>query len=64
VPAWLNDVTLYHNRGNTTFVGENSYYGDFFGIDGFRIDTMKHVTTSSGSDSRPRYCLRPPAGQA
>jgi len=70
VPEWLNDVTLYHNRGNTTFVGENSYYGDFFGlddlftehprvvqgmidiyqawirdfgIDGFRIDTMKHV---------------------
>jgi alpha-amylase len=70
VPAWLNDVTLYHNRGDTTFVGENSQYGDFFGlddlftenprvvrgmieiykawirdfaIDGFRIDTMKHV---------------------
>jgi glycosidase len=69
-PAWLNDVTAYHNRGNTTFVGENSLYGDFFGlddlfteqprvvrgmidiyeawirdfgIDGFRIDTMKHV---------------------
>jgi alpha-amylase len=69
VPAWLNDVT-YHNRGNTTFVGENALYGDFFGlddlfteqprvikgmidiyeawirdfgIDGFRIDTMKHV---------------------
>ena len=62
--------TLYHNRGNTTFVDEDSYYGDFFGlddlftehptvvngmidiyktwiremgIDGFRIDTMKHV---------------------
>ncbi|RKR86266.1 glycosidase [Micromonospora pisi] len=70
VPAWLNDVTLYHNRGDTTFTGEDSYYGDFFGlddlftedprvvdgmidiyqrwigdfgIDGFRIDTMKHV---------------------
>jgi alpha-amylase len=70
VPAWLNDLTLYHNRGNTTFTGEDSYYGDFFGlddlftehprvvrgmidiyktwikdmaIDGFRIDTMKHV---------------------
>ena len=70
VPAWLNDVTLYHNRGDTTFVGEDSLYGDFFGlddlftehprvvrgmidiykawirdfgVDGFRIDTMKHV---------------------
>ena len=70
VPSWLNDATLYHNRGNTTFVDEDSYYGDFFGlddlftehptvvngmidiyktwigelgIDGFRIDTMKHV---------------------
>ncbi len=70
VPDWLNDVTLYHNRGDTTFVGENSLYGDFFGlddlftenprvvqgmidiyetwiadfgVDGFRIDTMKHV---------------------
>ena len=69
-PAWLNDVTLYHNRGNSTFSGENSLHGDFFGlddlftehprvvegmtdlhaelisrydIDGFRIDTVKHV---------------------
>src|SRR5215213_8183229 len=33
VPAWLNDVTLYHNRGNTTFTGEDSQYGDFFGLD-------------------------------
>src|SRR4051794_39112760 len=70
VPAWLNDVTLYHNRGDTTFTGEDSTYGDFFGlddlftehprvvrgmidiyktwvedfgIDGYRIDTMRHV---------------------
>lgn len=70
VPGWLNDPTLYHNRGDTTFEGENSFYGDFFGlddlftehprvvdgmvdiyekwisdfgVDGFRIDTMKHV---------------------
>ena len=70
VPAWLNDTRYYHNRGDTTFTGENSQYGDFFGlddlftenptvvdgmtdiyktwvkdfgIDGFRIDTMKHV---------------------
>ncbi len=68
-PKWLNDVTLYHNRGNTTFSGENSVYGDFFGlddlfteqprvvrgmtqifgrwvrfgVDGFRVDTTKHV---------------------
>ena len=71
-PDWLNDPTLYHNRGDTTFVGENSLYGDFFGlddlfterpevvdgmvdihkkwitdfgIDGFRVDTVKHVNT-------------------
>ncbi|MFN8098021.1 MAG: pullulanase-type alpha-1,6-glucosidase [Dermatophilaceae bacterium] len=69
VPAWLNDPTMYHNRGNSSFSGENSEYGDFFGlddlfterpevvkgmgaiyktwvdlgIDGFRIDTVKHV---------------------
>ncbi|MDN4479058.1 alpha-amylase family glycosyl hydrolase [Demequina sp. SYSU T00039] len=68
-PAWLNDVTMYHNRGNTTFTGEDSQYGDFFGlddlwtenpqvvdgmtaiyadwidagIDGYRIDTVRHV---------------------
>jgi pullulanase-type alpha-1,6-glucosidase len=68
-PAWLNDPTMYHNRGDSTFAGENSEYGDFFGlddlwterpevvagmtkiyqdwigstgIDGFRIDTVKH----------------------
>ena len=33
VPAWLNDVSLYHNRGDSTFTGENSQYGDFFGLD-------------------------------
>ena len=33
VPAWLNDPTNYHNRGNTTFTGEDSQYGDFFGLD-------------------------------
>ncbi|MFV2087248.1 pullulanase-type alpha-1,6-glucosidase [Micromonospora sp. LOL_021] len=32
VPAWLNP-TMYHNRGDSTFVGENSEYGDFFGLD-------------------------------
>ena len=70
VPAWLNDISLYHNRGDSTFKGENSLHGDFaglddlftenpkvvqgmieifgdwiehYGIDGFRIDTAKHV---------------------
>ena len=69
VPDWLNDPTMYHNRGDSTFAGESSGYGDFvglddlfteradvvqgmtdvyktwvdFGIDGFRIDTVKHV---------------------
>lgn len=33
VPAWLNDVTLYHNRGNTTFRNESSTMGDFVGLD-------------------------------
>ena len=69
-PAWLNDPIYYHNRGESTFEGENSQYGDFFGlddlmtehprvvegfieifrywisefgIDGFRVDTAKHV---------------------
>ena len=32
-PDFLNDRTLYHNRGNSTFPGENSLYGDFFGLD-------------------------------
>lgn len=69
VPAWLNDPTLYHNRGDSTYSGESTTYGDFsglddlmtenhevvdgfvdvyttwvdLGIDGFRIDTAKHV---------------------
>jgi len=81
VPAWLNDPTLYHNRGDTTFVGEDSQYGDFFGlddlftenpvvvdgmadiyekwiadfgIDGFRIDTMKHVDDEFWKEFGPR----------
>ncbi|AVH61497.1 pullulanase-type alpha-1,6-glucosidase [Streptomyces dengpaensis] len=70
VPSWLNDPTMYHNRGDSTFAGESSTNGDFsglddlwterpevvegmekiyerwvrdFDIDGFRIDTVKHV---------------------
>ena len=69
VPAWLNDPTIYHNRGDSTWEGESVTFGDFsglddlmtedpkvvdgfvdvyndwvdLGIDGFRIDTAKHV---------------------
>ncbi|HVU31369.1 MAG TPA: alpha-amylase family glycosyl hydrolase [Sphingomicrobium sp.] len=32
-PAWLNDPIYYHNRGNSTFAGESSTMGDFFGLD-------------------------------
>jgi glycosidase len=70
-PDWLNDLTLYHNRGdNTKSAPESAVFGDFrgsdgvftehprvvqgfieifrhwledFGVDGYRIDTAKHV---------------------
>lgn len=69
-PGWLNEMRYYHNRGNSSFAGESSTYGDFAGlddlmtehpdvvegfidiysdwitkyrIDGFRIDTARHV---------------------
>jgi glycosidase len=69
-PDWLNDIRLYHNRGDSTFRGESATLGDFvglddlmtenprvvrgfidiyggwidrYGVDGFRIDTAKHV---------------------
>jgi neopullulanase len=33
VPAWLNDPIYYHHRGNSSFTGEDSRYGDFSGLD-------------------------------
>ncbi len=69
-PSWLNELKNYHNRGNSSFSGDSSKFGDFFGlddvmtesprvvngfitlftkwiketgIDGFRIDTVRHV---------------------
>ncbi len=33
VPAWLNDPIYYHNRGNSSFTGEDSRFGDFSGLD-------------------------------
>jgi neopullulanase len=72
VPAWLNDIRYYHNRGNSFWKGDSILYGDFvglddvatenprvvrgfidvfgkwiddYGVDGFRIDTSKHVNS-------------------
>ncbi|MEU1272241.1 pullulanase-type alpha-1,6-glucosidase [Streptomyces sp. NPDC005799] len=33
VPSWLNDETMYHNRGDSTFAGESATHGDFSGLD-------------------------------
>ncbi|WP_407648768.1 pullulanase-type alpha-1,6-glucosidase [Actinacidiphila epipremni] len=33
VPDWLNDPTMYHNRGDSTFAGESADQGDFSGLD-------------------------------
>jgi hypothetical protein len=83
-PAWLNDPTLYHNRGDSTFAGESAEYGDFvglddlfteqpkvrdgmidvyktwaeFGIDGFRIDTVKHVNIEFWQKFSPQILPR------
>ncbi|MFD2167922.1 alpha-amylase family glycosyl hydrolase [Thalassotalea euphylliae] len=43
VPAWLNDPKYYHNQGDSTFEGENSVYGDFFGLDDVNTDDPEVV---------------------
>ncbi|MEV0810871.1 pullulanase-type alpha-1,6-glucosidase [Micromonospora sp. NPDC050200] len=51
VPAWLNDPTMYHNRGDSTFAGENSEYGDFFGLDDLwteRPEVVEGLTRAYG----------------
>jgi glycosidase len=32
-PAFLRDLTNYHNRGDSTFQGESVEFGDFYGLD-------------------------------
>ena len=32
-PNWLNDLTNYHNRGDSTFSGPSMMDGDFYGLD-------------------------------
>ena len=79
-PEWLNDMTLYHNRGESFWFGESELYGDFAGlddlntehptvvrgmidiykswitdfrIDGYRIDTAKHVRPEFWAEFTP-----------
>jgi neopullulanase len=42
-PAWLNDPSLYHNRGNSTFRGESSILGDFVGLDDIATESPRVV---------------------
>lgn len=85
VPAWLNDVRYYHNRGDTTYRNESSTMGDFvglddlmtenprvvsgmidifgswidrYGIDGFRIDTARHVNPEFWAQFVPAMTAR------
>lgn len=80
VPAWLNDMKYYHNRGDSAWEGESALLGDFAGlddlntehpdvvsgfidiykhwisefkIDGFRIDTVKHVNMEFWTEFSP-----------
>jgi glycosidase len=32
-PAWLNDISVYHNQGDSFWQGESSVRGDFAGLD-------------------------------
>lgn len=59
-PAWLNDPIHYHNQGDSTFEGENSLNGDFFGLDDLKtespavvngmIDIYKNIITQFKPD--------------
>lgn len=59
-PAWLNNPKHYHNQGDSTFSGENSLNGDFFGLDDLNtesqavvdgmIDIYKHIISEFKPD--------------
>ena len=38
-PSWLNEPKHYHNQGDSTFQGENSLNGDFFGLDDLNTES-------------------------
>lgn len=42
-PLWLNDVNVYHNQGDSNWVGESSIRGDFAGLDDVDTDNPEVV---------------------
>ncbi len=42
-PDWLNDVTVYHNRGNVAGAGESAQYGDLVGLDDLFTEQLRVV---------------------
>ena len=42
-PDWLNDPTLYHNRGEASTGGESAEYGDISGLDDLFTEQLKVV---------------------
>ncbi|MGN6599244.1 MAG: alpha-amylase family glycosyl hydrolase [Actinomycetes bacterium] len=43
-PAWLNDPTAYHNRGNSTYSGESTQWGDIAGLDDLFTEEPRVLT--------------------
>ncbi len=43
VPDWLNDPTVYHNRGDASSSGESALYGNFAGLDDLFTEQLRVV---------------------
>ena len=43
VPDWLNDPTVYHNRGDASTGGESAQYGDISGLDDLFTEQLRVV---------------------
>ena len=43
VPDWLNDPTVYHNRGEASTGGESAQYGDISGLDDLFTEQLRVV---------------------
>ena len=58
VPAWLNDPTLYHNRGDSTWEGESVTFGDFVGLDDLMTEhptVVERLRRRLPAVDRPRH---------